>query len=228
MNAIAETLPGTPSGTGNPLDGVEAEMDKRRRESMELIRKASSELGDEPEYYVTYGDLNPQFASDFYQQSQAEDIASIKKYLLLMAASGLAVLLDALYVRSALSGDAATSSSTGTAIVLIPVLAMISFGFLLAAIFKTFFDWGSKADFVELFGDKAAETWGVGSKAIYAVSKGNLQVVRLDAVGSVELQEDGRLVVSSRFGDSSVSFREARAGKMSADEVAEDIRHRIR
>jgi hypothetical protein len=98
----------------------------------------------------------------------------------------------------------------------------------MAAILKTFLDRGRKADFVELFGDKAAETWGVGSKAIYAVSNGNLQVVRLDAVGSVELQENGRLVVSSRFGDSSVSFWEARAGEMSAQEIAENIRRRIR
>jgi hypothetical protein len=210
------------------MDGVEAEMDKRRHESMELIRKASSELGDEAEYYVTYGDLNQQFAADFYQQSRGDDIASIKTYIMLLAASGTALILDALYVKSALGGDAATHSFTGTAIMLIPVLCLASFGFLMAAILKTFLDRGRKADFVELFGDKAAETWGVGSKAIYAVSNGNLQVVRLDAVGSVELQENGRLVVSSRFGDSSVSFWEARAGEMSAQEIAENIRRRIR
>jgi hypothetical protein len=224
MNSIAGTMPDAP--VRNPLDGVEEEIDKRRRQSRDSIGKAASELGDEPEYYVSFGDLNQDFVMDFYKQVRAEDMATIKKLLMLLAACGTALILDIFYVKSALGGDAATRL-TALGIVLVPILGLSSFCLLLASIFKSFFGWGSTADYISLFGDKAAAMWGVGSKAIYAVSNDELQVVRLDSVGSVELQEDGRLVVSSRFGDSSVSFWEARADRMTADEIAEDLRRRI-
>jgi hypothetical protein len=227
MNAIAETMPAAPLGTEDPLNGVEAEMNQRRRQSREQIEKAASELGDRPGYYISYGELTPEFAKQFYEQNRAEDTATIRRHLLLLAASGLALMLAILYVKSNFSTPSSASVATAFAIVLIPILGMAAFAFLLAAIFKSFFDWGSKADFIEMFGDKAARTWGVGSKAIYAVSNGDLQVIRLDAVGSVELLDDGRLVVSSRFGDSTVTFREARADGISPEELAEDLRRRI-
>ncbi|MNU27292.1 hypothetical protein D3C71_156780 [compost metagenome] len=227
MNAVAGTIPGKSSGTQNPLEGIDQEMAKRRGESRDVIVKAAAELGDDPEYYVSYGQLDQVMATQFYEQSCAENSSTVRTLLMALAAGGGALLLDILYLRSTMGEPAPTGPVSAFPFVLVPFLALISFGLLLAAIFKAFLDWGSPADYVKLFADKAAVTWGVGSKAIYAMSGGKLQVVRLDAVGSVELQDDGKLVVSSRFGDSSVSFREARAGQMSAEEIAEDLRRRI-
>lgn len=212
-------------GAQNPLEGVEREMAERRGQSRDVIVKSAAVIGDEPDYYVSYGELNQAMATEFYEQTRAEHASTVRKLLAWLAAIGGALVLGILFHNSAMGAEAISLAAIAT--LLVPLLGLATMGLLVTVFLKSFLEWGSPADYVKLFGEEAAMTWGVGSKAIYAMSGGELQVVRLDAIGSVELQDDGRLVVSSRFGDSSVSFRKARAGQMSAEEIAEDLRRRI-
>lgn len=232
MNAITGTAPGASSGTSNILDTVEEKMGKSRRLSEARIHKAASELGDELEYFVNYGELDQKMATNFYEESRAKNMTEVRNSLMHTVFAGSMFFLDVLYLKSAFPTDAPSDASfivlTVLAAILLVILGFVIVFSLLDAAVKSSLEWGRKEDCVKLFSDKAAETWGVGSKAIYAVSNDDLQVVHLDAVGTVEMQDDGRLVVSSRFGDSTVTLQEARADRMSTEEVVADLRLRIR
>ena len=72
----------------------------------------------------------------------------------------------------------------------------------------------------------ACELWGVGAKAVYVVGPEGVNVVRYDAIGSVEYAP-AYLRLGSRFGDNSLSMGPPKCPETPVADVAAEIRSRI-
>lgn len=188
------------------LSGFEEAVAVARADAVASIKTASDQLDDVVGEYVT-SNRATRFAAEFFHKEGRSDLwffATMGPIFLIVSVCAGLVLPLPLWPLT--GGVAATIGLFFTYEALVTVLL------------------GEKRC-VERAAAYAAQPWGIGNKAIYIAEKGKVRVVRMDSVGSIAI-EDNKVVVSSRFGEPTVSFKYPMTDR-SLDEVVADIRKRI-
>jgi len=72
----------------------------------------------------------------------------------------------------------------------------------------------------------ASRIWSLGDKAVYSITQEEVQVIRIDAIGSVSLKGDD-IVIRSRFGEPTASLPGGDIEKHALKELVADIKSRI-
>lgn len=72
----------------------------------------------------------------------------------------------------------------------------------------------------------ASEIWALGEKAVYSVFKDEVQVIRIDAIGSVSFKADG-ILIRSRFGEPTATLSRRHTKLHILEEIVSNIRSRI-
>lgn len=222
--SIAQGLPIKPARREVKLAGLEEKIAATRANAMGLIAKAAHDLGDTISYHVVSSEASRPAAVSRYKDVTKDRRQYLESNLWLFLGTAGAGLLATIWNVIG-STEAVEPFKTGSVMV-IALLFIIAFSTMADALRVYAMGLNDQKKCVKAFGERGSNVWGVGEKAIYAVEGETLQKIRIDAIGSVDMGGHD-IVLSSRFGQSSVSLECPVCDTRSLDDILSDIRSRI-
>lgn len=228
MNSVASHQGASPVNDRQvELAGLEESIFLHRAGALKRIADAATEIKDQIEYHVTSSEASREAATKSFMKIAYKRhttigicVFSILALILVMA------ILSSMHFFSLPAGQIPAAVRYNAALFIaafaLYVLAL-PLGILCQELVNAFL---GQRQCVEAFGRRGANVWGIGDKAMYVADKDNLQVIRIDALGSVKMK-DLDIVLVSRFGDPSVSLECPVSERMPLEDILRDLKGRI-
>lgn len=227
MNSVASHQSDSPVNDRQvELAGLEESIFLHRAGALKRIADAATEIKDQIKYHVTSSEASREAATKSFMKIayKRHTTIGICVAVILAVFAVLAMIMHAFPPPADQMPATTHHAPTWFAAAVIAIVLAFPMGVILFQELVNAFL--GQRQCVEAFGRRGANVWGIGDKAIYVADKDNLQVIRMDALGSVKMK-DLDIVLVSRFGDPSVSLECPVSERMPLEDILRDLKGRI-
>ncbi|NTF18167.1 hypothetical protein G6L37_07090 [Agrobacterium rubi] len=204
------------------IEGIVADMASAREGSLGALKAAATDIGDKLVHSFQESVVDADAANALWAKHMTDLRSTYARVWKILAFLTVALPLSSLlpYHMSEANGVRTPFLAflvvPGFAWFIVFILTMVSLDDAL----------DTKQRFRKRLLKSAASIWALGDKAVYSISVDDVQVIRIDAIGSVARKDDD-VVIRSRFGEPTATLFAGFMEKSALDEIVSNLKSRI-
>ena len=203
------------------IEGIGPDMTHARTRSLAALEEAAADIGDTLKLHPHRAVVDAGFANSLY----VNDMIEVRSFAIVFGKI-LVCLVFAALLALLFSFHTAARPLQGFLCFLVYVNVTAAFVSALIIAARLGDAMNSKARIRTSLLMNASRIWSIGDKAVYSTTHEEVQVIRIDAIGSVSLKGDG-ILIRSRFGEPTASLPGGGMEDHVLKELVADLKSRI-